>query len=254
MNAMSDAGLDAFSLAGRRAVVTGAARGLGAAIAARFVDCGAEVIVVDRIDVTPAEGVADVLVMDLGDPGAPASVFAETRRRFGDVDILVNNAGVITSAPLASVDPQTIDDTARVNYVAPLLLCREFAAQVGRRKGSIINIASSGGIRVTSPGQLVYGSLKAALSSATQYLAQELGPDIRVNAIAPGSIATGHPIESAEQQAKVDAIRAQIVARCPLGRLGQPDEIATVATFLASSAASYITGQTLLVDGGWLLT
>jgi NAD(P)-dependent dehydrogenase (short-subunit alcohol dehydrogenase family) len=246
-------GLDAFSLDGVHALVTGGGRGIGRAVVERFVACGAHVTVVDREYIDPAPplpGSAHVLA-DLTET-RHEDVFDQAESMWGPVNVLVNNAALIAALPLADVSLSFIETMTAVNFSVPVLLSQEFAKR-GPTRGRIVNLASSGGVRVSHVGNSVYGSLKAALSMATAYLAKELGPDVLVNAIAPGSIASGHAEPSGAAAARARIIRAQIVERTAVGRLGHPDEVAALATFLASPASSYITGQTILIDGGWLL-
>jgi NAD(P)-dependent dehydrogenase (short-subunit alcohol dehydrogenase family) len=235
-------------------VVGGGVRGIGLAIARRFVDCGASVTVIDR----DAERLGSVdrcehVVADLGHADECVSAFEQASGPTGRVDILVNNAGIMGGQALDGITPEFISGMSAVNFAAPLLMCRELARSVGDRPATVVNIASAGGLRVAVVGDAVYGSLKAALSMATAYLAKELGPNIRVNAIAPGSIASGHDHASYESAERSRRIRERIVARTALGRLGDPDDVAALAVFLASDASRYITGQTILIDGGWLL-
>jgi 3-oxoacyl-[acyl-carrier protein] reductase len=246
------AGPDAFSLLGTHALVTGAGRGIGRAIAERFIASGARVTVVDRVFPEPPPESAARLVADLTDMNRHRELFDRAESNWGRVNVLVNNAAIIAGAPLDQLSADFIEEVATVNFTAPVLLCQEFA----RRRpapGRIVNLASSGGLRVTHNGGAVYGSLKAALSMATAYLAKELGPEILVNAIAPGSIASGHDQADAATTSRSNAIRARMVERSAVGRLGHPDEVAALATFLASPACSYITGQTIMIDGGCFL-
>jgi len=246
------AGTDAFSLGGVHALVTGGGRGIGRAIVERFVASGARVSVVDRTYALSPPQEAVHISADVTDTVAYPSLFEQAEAAFGPVSVLVNNAALIDGRVLDDLSAEFIDTMAAVNFVAPMLLCQEFA----RRRpecGRIVNIASSGGLRVSYTGGSVYGALKAALSTATAYLAKELGPEVLVNAIAPGSITTGHGRPSPTDEARTNAIRARMVERTTVGRLGHPDEVAALATFLASPACSYITGQTILIDGGCYL-
>jgi len=247
-------GIEAFSVAQRRVIVTGGARGIGRAIARRFMDDGATVAVIDRSPRSAADvDVAAHVTADLARPDECVGAFDEVIRKLGDVDVLINNAAIIQSMSIEDVSADFIADLSAVNFTAPVLLCREFARHCGQRQAQIVNIASSGGVRVSFPGNTVYGSLKAALAMATAYLAKELGPQMRVNAIAPGSIASGHAHTSPASEERSRQLRQRIVERTALRRLGEPDEVAALAVFLASDASRYITGQTVLIDGGWLL-
>jgi len=247
-----------FSLRGRTALITGGAGGIGRAITRRYIEAGAEVVVADRDPDGPAK-LADLLPpdrylrFDLAAPGVPVALFDAAEAVVGTVNVLVNDAAMIASRSLADTTTEFLDEIHAINFRAPVLLTREFARRL-EHGGAVVNIASSGGVRAVRVGSSAYGSSKAALISATAYLAKELGPRIRVNAIAPGSIMSGHDAGRApEQMHATQAARAAIAERAALGRLGDTDEIATTAVFLASRASSYITGQSLLVDGGWLL-
>jgi 3-oxoacyl-[acyl-carrier protein] reductase len=244
-------GSDAFSLAGTHALVTGAGRGIGRAIAERFVACGAHVTAVDRAFPHPPPASVAHLTADLRDVDGYRYLFDRAESIWGQVNVLVNNAAMIVGKPLDQLSAGFIHDVAVVNFTAPMLLCQEFAYR-RPAPGRIVNISSSGGLRVSYNGGSVYGSLKAALLTATAYLAKELGPDIIVNAIAPGSITSGHD-QPDDAAARSNAIRARMVERTAVGRLGHPDEVAALAAFLASPACSYITGQTILIDGGCYL-
>jgi len=250
----------ACDLKGRRALVTGAAGGIGHSVVAALHRAGACVVGTDLVSNRPAQ-LADLLTperylaADLSEAGSADDVLLRASEG-GPIDLLVNNAAMITSASLEETTADLLDQVYAVNLRAPLLLARAFAAQPDRRTpASIVNISSSGGLRAVRIGALAYGSLKAALSHATAYLARELGPEgITVNAVAPGSVASGHSTNrSAEAEGASLELRAQIRERTAVGRLGVPEEIADVVVFLASPAARYMTGQTLLVDGGWLL-
>jgi NAD(P)-dependent dehydrogenase (short-subunit alcohol dehydrogenase family) len=182
-------------------------------------------------------------------------VFGAAADLVGSIDVLVNDAAIMGGQPIEDLSIEFIDTMYRINFRAPVLLAQAFARQFDGALGTgrIINLASIGGLRAQH-AHVAYGSLKAALASATMHLAQELGPrGITVNAIAPGSIKTGHEIPP-DRRERVDALRARYVERAALGRLGEPDEVACVATFLASGASSYVTGQTIVVDGGWILS
>ncbi|SNQ45257.1 NAD(P)-dependent dehydrogenase, short-chain alcohol dehydrogenase family [Frankia canadensis] len=250
-----------FSLTGRRALVTGAAGGIGRAIVTRLLDAGAEVVATDRHLDRTNELAALVpecryLSADLSVPDEVEALFARAVAAAGPIDLLVNNAALITSALLPETDADLLDKVYAVNFRAPILLSRAYAELAASDSpGAIVNIGSAGGVRAVRVGSSAYGSLKAALGQATAYLARELGPrGIVVNAVAPGSIASGHSVgRSREASAASRRLRDEIRGRSALGRLGVPDDVALVVVFLASPAAAFITGQTLLVDGGWLL-
>jgi len=247
-----EARIDPSMSAGRRVVVTGGARGIGRRIVEAFVEQGARVAVIDRLcsptSASPGATVIDVDA-DLGDAAAAALA---TRRAIGaldGVDVLVNNAGVFAIAPLLEITPEDWDRMFAVN-VRAMLVTTQVAAQdmiAAGRGGRIVNMASMGG-KVGAAGQAHYAASKAAVISLTQVSALELGPHgITVNAIAPGIVPTdmGADTRTAEQV-------ADWTAASPLGRLGRPDDIASMALFLASPGASYCTGQTFNVSGGMI--
>jgi 3-oxoacyl-[acyl-carrier protein] reductase len=230
-------------LAGKRAVVTGAARGIGAAIAETFERHGATVA---RLDVTEDDG---IIGADLADPDAATAAATRAIDQLGGIDILVNNAGVLRMAPLLEITVEQWDSTFDVN-VRAMLLTMQMAARsmiASGRPGTVINMASMGG-KVGSPNQAHYAASKAAVIALTRVAAMELGPHhITVNCICPGYVLTemGAPTRT---QAMIDAWSAT----SPLGRLAQPADVANMALFLASEEASYCTGQAMNVTGGMI--
>jgi len=250
-----------FRLDGRVAIVTGASRGLGAAMATALAEAGADVALVARGDLRETETAvrnigrqAVAINADLADRAAPDAILAATLSHFGHADILVNNAGIIRRAPLLEYTDADWDVVIDVNLRAVFALSRAFARALVERNsvegkgGSIINIASmlsfQGGIRVVA-----YTAAKSGLLGITRALANELAPlNINVNAIAPGYMATDNT-----QALRDDPVRSRdILARIPAGRWGTPDDLKGAVVFLASPAAAYIHGTTLAVDGGWL--
>ncbi len=243
-----------FSLAGKRALVTGANTGIGQAIACSFAEAGADVVcagrssVTETIDlITGAGGKAEGLALDLSDPIAAARA-VETLA--APVDILVNNAGIIRRADAVDFTEADWDEVMDVNLKAVFFLSQAFARSVLARgaTGRIINIASmlsfQGGIRVAS-----YTASKSGVAGLTKLLANEwAAKGINVNAIAPGYIATNNT-----EALRADPDRSKaILDRIPAGRWGDPEDIGGAAVFLASPAAKYIHGAILNVDGGWL--
>ncbi|HET8775960.1 MAG TPA: SDR family oxidoreductase [Thermoanaerobaculia bacterium] len=226
--------LDLFRLDGHTAIVTGASRGLGAAMADALEQAGARVVRSSSADT------------DLRDRNAVASLLD----RAGDADILVNNAGIIRRADLPDYTDEDWDDVIEVNLRAVFALSRDFARRLIARKakGRIINIASmlsyQGGIRVVA-----YTAAKSGILGLTRALANELAPHgINVNAIAPGYMTTDNT-----QALRDDPQRSRdILARIPAGRWGVPADLAGTVVFLASPASEYVHATTLTVDGGWL--
>ena len=242
-------------LAGRRAVVTGAARGIGAAIAATFVAEGAAVVVVDLpgepLDVT-AEGIgARAVGVDLRDVEATRTAMDSAFGVLGGVDVLVNNAGILTFAPLLEITAEQWDDTFAVNARSMLITMQAAAtAMIGQGAGgSIVNMASMGG-KVGAPRQAHYAASKAAVISLTRVAAMELGEhQIRVNCICPGYVLTemGAATRTPEMVAAWSALS-------PLGRCAEPDDVAAMALFLAGDESAYCTGQAMNVTGGMIMS
>lgn len=241
-------------LDGKVALVTGASKGIGRAIAAAFAASGAQVMLSSRkqdaLDEAAAtmDGEVTTFAAHAGDPDQAAACVAATVERFGAVDILVNNAATNPYfGPTIDIDAPRFDKTVEVNWRGPLMWAQQaWRASMQARGGAIINIASIGGLSV-EPTIGVYNGTKAALIHLTRTLAAELAPGVRVNAIAPGLVKTDMA------RALWEPNEEAIARRLPMKRLGVPDDIANAAVFLASDAASWITGTTTVVDGGALL-
>jgi len=234
-----------LELRNRTALVTGAARGIGAAIAALFAEHGATVYAAD-IDERAA------LRMDVRDRAAVGAAIDRIERESGGLDILVNNAGLLANGPLDATGGEAWDRLVAVNLTG-VYNCVQAAIPSMRRRGggAIINITSVAHAKGGGAfGNVWYGATKAGVVAMTRGLGRELGPDrIRVNAIAPAVVATDMVRALLTEEA-----RARIIARIPLGRLAEEDDVAQLALFLASGAASFITGETIAVDGGFLRT
>jgi len=245
------------ALKDRVAIVTGASRGIGLGIAAELVRQGARVCVTARgqeaLEAAVAElGGPDVAIAVPGksdDAGHQAETVARTIETFGSLDMLVNNTGINpVYGPVADVDPVAAAKILAVNVLAPLAWTRQARdAWMGEHGGSVVNVSSVAGLR-PSPGIGMYGVSKAALIRLTAELAVELGPRIRVNAVAPAIVKTKFATVLYEGREE------QVAAAYPLRRLGVPEDIAGVVAFLLSDQASWITGQTLVLDGGVTLT
>jgi 3-oxoacyl-[acyl-carrier protein] reductase len=244
-------------LEGKVAIVTGASKGIGASIARHLAAEGAAVVVnyasskegADRVvaDITAKGGRAVAVQADVARQADVDRLFAETARAFGRLDILVNNAGVYEWLPLEQVTEAHFHQQFDLNVLGLLLASKEAVKRFGAGGGSIVNVSSLASTTGLA-GSSVYSATKAAVDSITRTLAAELGPrNIRVNAINPGVVET----EGSRAGGFIDGdFRKQIEARTPLGRIGQPHDVAPAAVFLASEDAAWITGETLFVTGG----
>lgn len=243
-----------ISLEGKVAIVTGASRGIGRAIAAELAAAGARVMLTSRKQgaleeaAATMDGETAVFAGNAGDPETAAACVAATVDRWGAVDILVNNAATNPyMGPAIDIDLPRYDKTLQVNLRGPLVWTQEaWKASMRDRGGVVINMASIGGFS-TSPGIGIYNMTKAALIHLTAQLAYELAPGVRVNAIAPGLVKTDMA------RALWEPNEEAIAAATPLRRLGVPSDIARCALWLASDLASWVTGITVPVDGGALV-
>jgi NAD(P)-dependent dehydrogenase (short-subunit alcohol dehydrogenase family) len=243
-----------ISLEGKVALVTGASKGIGKAIAATLAEAGAGVMLSSRkqdaLEEAASEMKGDVAVFaaNAGDPAQAEACVQATMDRFGSVDILVNNAATNPyMGPSIDIDLPRYDKTLDVNLRGPLVWTQlAWQASMKERGGNVINIASVGGLR-SEPSIGIYNVTKAALMHLTRTLAADLGPGVRVNAIAPGLVKTD--FARALWQPNEEAIARASLLR----RLGEPEDVANAALFLASDLSSWITGITLIVDGGALV-
>jgi NAD(P)-dependent dehydrogenase (short-subunit alcohol dehydrogenase family) len=243
-----------IDLDGQVALVTGASRGIGRAIAAALAEAGAAVMLSSRkqdaLDEAAATMTGEVATFaaNAGEPEQAAACVAATVERFGRVDVLVNNAATNPyMGPAIAIDLSRYDKTLDVNLRGPLVWTQQaHQAWMAEHGGCVINIASIGALSV-EPSIGVYNTTKAGLVYLTKTLAAELGPGVRVNAIAPGLVKTDFARALWEEHEEA------LGRRLPLKRLGEPEDIAGVAVFLASDLARWITGQTIVVDGGALV-
>jgi NAD(P)-dependent dehydrogenase (short-subunit alcohol dehydrogenase family) len=248
-----------LTLKGKTALITGGSRGIGLAMAARFVEAGGNVMIISRKADDLAAAAAGLVergasqqrvawtAAHVGHPGEAKTCMETTLERFGGLDILVNNAGTNPYfGPMIDIDLERAQKTFEVNQLS-VLVWTAAAVKAGLR-GAVINVASVGGLGV-EPKIGWYNVTKAAVLHLTRQLAFELAPDIRVNALAPGLVKTRLAAALWEGPGE-----ERIAPNIPLRRLGVPDDIATAALFLASEASSWVTGQTFVVDGGTTTT
>ena len=244
-------------LAGKVAVVTGASKGIGAAIAKGLGAAGAAVVVnyssskegADRVvaEITGKGGKAVAIQGNVSKAADVQRLFAETKKTFGALDVLVNNAGVYQFAPLEAITEDEFHRQFNTNVLGLLLTTQEAAKHFGPEGGSVINISSTA-TSINPPATAVYTGTKGAVDAITHVLAKELAPrKIRVNSINPGSVET----EGTHAAGMIGSdFEKQLVAQTPLGRMGQPEDIAPVAVFLASADSGWLTGEILLASGG----
>jgi 3-oxoacyl-[acyl-carrier protein] reductase len=245
-------------LAGKVAVVTGASKGIGAAIAVEMAKEGAAVVVnyssskegADRVvkEIAGHGGKAVAVGANLAKPDEIQKLFSEAKKAFGKIDILVNNAGIYEFAPLEAVTPAHFHKSFDLNVLGVILATQEVVKQFGPEGGNIINLSSVVATRGI-PNASVYSATKAAIEAITRSLAQELGPrKIRVNSINPGMVETEgtHRTGLAEGDS-----RTKTEAQTPLGRIGKPQDIAPMAVFLASNDSAWLTGESIYITGGF---
>ena len=247
--------LNRFRVDGRAAIVTGAGRGIGAACALALAEAGADVVLASRT-VEQLETVAKeidglgrravVAPMDVNDNDSVASLVDRSIEAFGRVDIVINNAGGTMPRPMLDTSPGYLERSFHFNVTSAFVLSKAAAPHMlAAGEGSIVNIGSAIG-RLRDRGMLAYGTAKAAMMHMTRLMAADHAPKVRVNAIAVGSIATS----ALEVVLESDELREQMIQGTPLKRLGEPDDIAIAALYLASPAGSFVTGKVMEVDGG----
>ncbi len=257
-----------FDLGGKNVVVTGGAMGIGLGIVKRLVEAGANVLIAD-VDFATAEaatkklegsrGKVTAMRADVTAEGIGDRIVGRCVELFGSIDILVNVAGIYPMSPTLQMTPDFFDRVYKINLKGLVFISKAAAASmVGRGKGGkIINISSIDAFHPSSVGLAAYDASKGGVLMFTKALALELAPHgITVNAIAPGGITTegtSRPLVGMTKE-QTDQMMKIFVARIPLGRMGVPDDVGKVAVFLASPASDYMTGQTIVVDGGMLLS
>ena len=243
------------ALTGKVAVVTGASRGIGAAVARRLAADGAKVVVnysrsteaAEQVvaDIVAAGGEAIAVHADVSDRDQVGRLFAAARQAFGRIDILVNNAGVLDAAPLDGMTDAHIEAQFAINLRGTVYAAQEAARAIDGSGGRIINF-STVATDDTPAGLGIYAASKASVEALTASLAHELGPrGITVNVVRPGPIDTDMLGALGD-----DGFRAHAVSRTPLGRIGRPEDVAAVVAFFASEDAAFVTGQSLAVSGG----
>ncbi len=235
----------AFDFSERVVVVTGGSRGVGAGIVAAFAEAGAHVVTCGRHEATVGDAV--FMTADVRKPADAERVVAKAVERFGRLDVLVNNAGGAPHAMAAEASPRFVEAVVNLNLLAPLwcAVSAHKVMAVQEDGGSIVNVSSVSGLR-PSPGASAYGAAKAGLINLTATLAVEWAPLVRVNCVSAGLLDTGAGDEFYGGPGGLEKMAATV----PLGRMGTPDDVARACLFLASPAASYVSGTNLVLHGG----
>ncbi len=252
-----------MSFTEKSVIVTGASSGIGRATALAFGRQQASVVAVGRdraaldqvaADIGQGGGAAAVVVADVTETPAPGQIVAAAVERFGGIDVLVNAAGIIASGGIETTTDQLWDTMIDINVRAPFRLMREAASHLAARRGAIVNVSSVTGLR-SFPGLVAYCTSKAAVDQLTRCAALDLAPKgVRVNAVNPGVVVTNLHRRSGMKEDQYRAFLERSRETHPLGRAGEPAEIAALILFLASEASGWITGETIAIDGGRHLT
>ncbi len=247
--------LERFRIDGRAAIVTGSGRGIGAACALALAEAGADVVLSSRTEEQLQSVAKEIDAMgrralvaptDVNDNDAVAALVDQCVDAFGRVDVVVNNAGGTMPRPMLDTSPGYLERAFHFNVTSAFVLSKAAVPHMLEQgEGAIVNISSTMG-RLRDRGMLAYGTAKAGLAHMTRLMAADLAPKVRVNAIAVGSVATS----ALQVVLDDDATREEMIRRTPLKRLGQPDDIALAALYLASPAGSFVTGKVIEVDGG----
>jgi len=247
--------LERFRVDGQAAIVTGAGRGIGAACALALAEAGAHMVLASRTESQLAAVAGEVerlgrravvAPVDVNDNDAVASLVDRALAELGRVDIVVNNAGGAMPRPLLDTSPGYLERAFHFNVTSAFVLSKAAVPHmVERGGGAIVNISSTMG-RLRDRGMLAYGTAKAALAHMTRLMAADVAPKVRVNAIAVGSVATS----ALQVVLEDDSMRDEMIRNTPLRRLGEPEDIALAALYLASPAGSFVTGKVFEVDGG----
>jgi enoyl-[acyl-carrier protein] reductase III len=259
---LSSGNEDAMRFANKVALVTGASRGIGRAIALRLAAEGAQIVVNYRRNLEQAQAVvteverlgsrALAVQADIGDVAAVRAMFAQVKQQYGFLDMLIANAAATAFRPLLRQGEHNVTRTFDLTIKGFLIAVQEAVPLMEGRTGKVVTISGIDSLRMLS-GHGLLGAAKAALENLTMYLAHELGPHgIAVNGINPGLIETDSSQMYAGGEAQYERYRSEVVASTPAGRAGRPEDVAAVAAFLCSADADFIRGQTLLVDGGIL--
>ncbi len=257
-----------FDIAGKSAIVTGGAMGIGFGVARRYVEAGANVLIADLDGDLAARKAAELegpgkaasMAVDVAERGAGERLVDECVSHYGSVDILVNNAGIYPQTPMLELTRESWQRVIDINLTGLAFISKAIGQRMVEQGngGKIINVASIDALHPSMVGLTAYDSSKGGVLMFTRSFALEMGPHgVNVNAIAPGGInteGTAAPLEgSGMTPEQMQAMTEQFVARIPLRRMGEPDDIAKVALFLASPASDYMTGELVVVDGGVLL-